>query len=174
MRITKDVPPDDWAVARHEAGHFIVAMRFGHTLSHVDIIRDHNRNGVAVSSPGSVLSWSIGMAEEAAVVFLAGPAAEGVKTGSPEGSCSDSDVFAARLNLATLSNGDVRDLDRRTTIVRHWADALVTRWESDIERLAHALLAHRSLTAEEVKGIFQGLVVEVPRPPLTSDSDPEH
>lgn len=167
------VSPDEWALACHEAGHFVVAMRFGHTLSHVDIVRSDDRNGVAVSSAGSVFSWSSQIAEEAAVVFLAGPAAEGRNTGAPTRSCSDSDVFAARLKLAPLAGDDDRDFDRRTAIIQHWAEALVTRWRPDIQRLAHELLARRSLTGEEVKAMFEGHVVEVLRPPLTSDSDPE-
>lgn len=163
---------DEWPLAYHEAGHFIVAMRFGHLLDHVDIVRTHDRDGVAVSSAGSVLSWSRAIAEEAAVVFLAGPAAEGRNTGAPTRQCSDSDVCAARLNLARLA-GDDRDLDRRIVTIQHWAEALVNRWRPDIQRLAHELLARRSLTGDEVKTMFEGRVVEEPRPALTSESDPE-
>lgn len=167
------LPRDEWALACHEAGHFVVAMRFGHVLDHVDIVRSHDRNGVAVSSPGSILSWSRQSAEEAALVFLAGPAAEGRNTGAPTRQCSDSDVCAARLTLARLPGDDDRELDRRIVIIQHWAEALVTRWRPDIQLLAHELRARRSLTGDEVKTMFEGHVVEEPRPPLTSDSDPE-
>ncbi len=171
--MAEDVSPDEWALACHEAGHFVVAMRFGHVLDHVDIVRSADRNGVAVSSPGSIFSWSSQIAEEAAAVLLAGPAAEGRDTGAPTVYCSDSDVFAARANLARLAGGDDRNLDRRTAVIQNWAKALVTRWKPDIERLAHALLVCRSLTGDEVKTMFEGHVVEEPRPALTSDSDPE-
>jgi len=173
VRMSEALSRDEWVLACHEAGHFVVAMRFGHMLDHVDIVRSHDRNGVAVSSPGSILSRSSQIAEETAVVLLAGPAAEGRNTGAPTRSCSDSDILAARLNLARLAGGNDRNLDRRTAIVQHWAEALVARWQPDIEMLAHELLDRTSLTGDEVKTMFEGHVVEDPRPTLTSDSDPE-
>ena len=170
--MTFTVPPiDRRSLARHEAGHFVVAMRFGHTLDYVDIVSDGDRNGVAVSSPGSIMTAnSPGILEQSAIVFLAGPEAEGRRV---EASCSDSDVFAARLKLSLLSASGSGDLEQRMEIAQCWTKVFVQHWWNDIERVAAKLLIHERLTGNEVVELCGGpLVVEQFDPPLTTDAVP--
>ena len=141
-------------VARHEAGHFVVAMRLGHVLDYVDIREVGDRLGVAVTSAGPALGNDRHRIRESAVVFLAGPAAEGRDIDSSTGSCTDGDAFSAKVLISQLSGEDSLALDRLLEEVQQAADAYVKAWAEDIERLTSALLDRFVLTGQEVMDLL--------------------
>lgn len=145
-------------IARHEAGHFLVAMRLGHALDHVSIVADGERVGVAVSSAGSVIGANSAYADlESAVVFLAGPSAEGRFVDAVAPTCADSDASSAKLLLSRTGQSQLPEL---MALAKAWADTLVERWKDDIDRLTDALLNRECLSGPEVIDLFAGNVVD--------------
>lgn len=153
-------------IARHEAGHFVVAMRQGHILDRVTIVPEGERTGLAVSSAGPVFGGDRRrMAMEQAVVFLAGPAAEGRLVDSISPSCLDNDAINARMQLSGVQDDEE---NRLMSCAEGWAQALVERWRVDIDRLAEVLIGRGSMTGDEVVELFGGPPVDDPDRPKLS------
>jgi hypothetical protein len=152
-------------VAHHEAGHVVIGDRLGLDLASVDVLPDHEGgNGhtvfntpdwfrpSAIRAGGPIGERDRDLIEAVVKTFLAGSVAESRVAGFRDWVAAGFDLDAvAREWLGLLVPPD--QLEARLEALNAEAEELVDAPASRaaIERLAHALLEHQRLTAEEAR-----------------------
>ena len=155
-------PEQDRFSAYHEAGHAVAASVLGDSLVSVDIHRRRYGDGYSfgyTNAPIRMRKGDIEQAKRLIIQALAGPMAETMVNLHVEEDEVDADDRQVALLIAAAAIGleeqearseEIRDLVR--ACVKPTADFLNSHRDA-VEAVAGALLARRSLTAEDVARI---------------------
>jgi hypothetical protein len=158
--MTRTTMRNQWPIAFHEAGHAVVSWNRGIKIHRATIIPSPEFRGrVEHSNPLRAvrLDWDRSdrarrRAESMIVVCLAGPEAQ--RRHSPRSGYLGASDHAEAADLASRFNGS----DEAVNAYLKWLsvvarDELAVLWPL-VERVAHALVAKRTLTAAEVKALL--------------------
>lgn len=153
------------STAIHEAGHAVLPFRLGFTPAVVSIMPRPGTDGHMLDDDRHSIDFEQDRlkseqetAEDAAVVFYAGLAAEAhfkfVDYRWPRTPHSASnDAVLARTRLAEVVD-ESRELRLAVRRCRRRALALVRRYEADVRKLADALLEVETLTEGEIEAVL--------------------
>jgi ATP-dependent Zn protease len=150
-----------WRAAYHEAGHIVIGHMLGIEHSHVSIVSTGNVLGEARLARRLV--WPRGMrprrkfADKHAIMSYAGAAAERHRFGTITGSdIADREratvLIARRWTRSTAARDDRIEATARRLEVR--ANMLVCKHWGRIDRVAQALVAQRTLTANDLRAVL--------------------
>lgn len=130
--------------AYHEAGHAVIAYRFGYSLQSINILPDKKRNGICY-----IYGKPDGNPEQEILILAAGDAAQKVKdpNDDSEPSITDYRKIWSITDKATLPSGSYNRL------LQEAKDLVIENWKA-IESLAEALLE-----IKELEGLMHAFII---------------
>jgi ATP-dependent Zn protease len=154
-RYTGGMNSADEATAYHEAGHAVMALALGRTVSFVTIRPDRRHLGICEFGK-PVLRPTEDWLEREMLIALAGLAAEAMRTGEYAWEEAGKDRDYA-LDLAEKRAGNARQAERLERRVLSKAEHLLAKpahWRA-VERLAGELLRQGEVSGRAARHIFE-------------------
>jgi len=149
-----DLADGDLATAYHEAGHAVVALSLGRSVNKLTIVRNSLRLG-AVNFGSRRTGRRQDYFETEAMILLAGIVSEARLTGKLNWNGARQDMFQLQKMISTrvVSERAAERLQRRLFDKTEHLVMQSGIW-SAIEKIAHMLVQHRSLSGRSARHIY--------------------
>jgi ATP-dependent Zn protease len=146
------------ATAYHEAGHAVLALALGRTVSRVSVLPNHLRQGQCDIQKGAFRA-SQDVMETQVLILLGGLVAEARHTGHycPEGASQDLRVIRSLTNKRATTQKQIERLERRMV---DKAEHILDRpgvW-SAVEKIAAELLRCSTISGRAARHLFDAAV----------------